>query len=229
MCQKCSAEVAHLKVTQKTSIKLSKEERDSLPGNSHNNKRIHELTEEEKEERRLYRRAYERLYRKKRNEKDSSLKNYQDAYHKAYQINHKTELRNYLTDYRKNKNPEWSQKAYRRRRARKLLVDTLPYTTQEILDTWGANCYLCDLPINLDAPRGPGAPGWEDGLHLDHVIPLSLGGSDTPDNVKPTHGRCNLRKHVTIVQEPGDTEEAVKVLFNERYGQVKPGRPVRPD
>lgn len=42
--------------------------------------------------------------------------------------------------------------------------------------------------------RRCGEPGWEDGLHLDHVVPLSKGGPDLITNVKPSHARCNLAK-----------------------------------
>jgi len=31
-------------------------------------------------------------------------------------------------------------------------------------------------------------------LHIDHLVPLAKGGSDTLENVRPAHGICNLRK-----------------------------------
>ena len=37
--------------------------------------------------------------------------------------------------------------------------------------------------------------GWQRGLHLDHVVPLSKGGSDLIANVKPSHAQCNLKKN----------------------------------
>ena len=30
--------------------------------------------------------------------------------------------------------------------------------------------------------------------HVDHIIPLALGGSNDPDNIQITHGQCNLQK-----------------------------------
>ena len=95
------------------------------------------------------------------------------------------------------KNPENSRKTCRTRRARRLNVPSEPYTTQDILDLWGTNCYNCGETIDLNAPRRVGLVGWEQGLHLDHVIPLALGGSDLMINVKPSHGLCNLRKSKT--------------------------------
>lgn len=80
------------------------------------------------------------------------------------------------------------------RRARKLSVSSERYTTQDILNTYGLDCHLCGKPIDLKAPRGTRYEGWENGLHLDHDIPISLGGADTISNVKPAHGKCNLAK-----------------------------------
>ena len=80
----------------------------------------------------------------------------------------------------------------RRRRARKLNNGYSPYTLEQVLEEYGAVCYLCELPIDLEIPRSPGSSSI--GLHLDHVVPLSRGGSDSLDNVAPTHARCNLTK-----------------------------------
>ena len=82
----------------------------------------------------------------------------------------------------------------RRRRALKLAVATEPYTTQQILDAHGTDCYLCLEPIDLTAERKVGREGWERGLHLDHSTPLTRGGPDLIGNVLPTHGACNMAK-----------------------------------
>ena len=68
------------------------------------------------------------------------------------------------------------------------------YTEKEILEKYGTNCHICSIPIDLSANRKVGSIGWEMGLHLDHVIPLSKGGSDTKNNVRPSHAYCNLKK-----------------------------------
>ena len=81
-----------------------------------------------------------------------------------------------------------------RRRARKLENGFEPYTEQQIIEAYGLLCNICQKSINFIAPRKVGVIGWERGLHIDHVIPISKGGSDTLDNVRPTHGLCNLRK-----------------------------------
>ena len=81
-----------------------------------------------------------------------------------------------------------------RRRALKLNAPSEQYTTQQILDLYGTDCHICKEPIDLSAPRQAGRKGWEMGLHLEHVIPLILGGTDLIENVKPSHGICNITK-----------------------------------
>lgn len=75
------------------------------------------------------------------------------------------------------------------------------YTEGQVLQIWGRDCHICKEPIDLDAPSQCGRPGWERGLHLDHVIPLSRGGSDTLDNVKPSHAKCNIDKGARLLPE----------------------------
>jgi 5-methylcytosine-specific restriction endonuclease McrA len=87
--------------------------------------------------------------------------------------------------------------AWRKRKAAKLNNGFEPYTEQEVLDTYGSNCHLCSEPINLEAPRKSGHEGWEQGLHIDHFISLKDGGADSLNNVRPSHGVCNLRKGST--------------------------------
>lgn len=84
--------------------------------------------------------------------------------------------------------------AKNRRRALKFGGGTEPYTEADVLERWGTCCHLCGEEVDLDAPRSAGKIGWERGLHLEHVIDLALGGSDTVENVKPSHGKCNLKK-----------------------------------
>lgn len=87
---------------------------------------------------------------------------------------------------------------YNRKRANKFGVDSEWYSPKEVLEKYGTDCHICNKPIDLNAPRGTGKPGWENGLQIDHVYPLSKGGSDTIDNVRPSHGRCNILKSATV-------------------------------
>jgi 5-methylcytosine-specific restriction endonuclease McrA len=85
-----------------------------------------------------------------------------------------------------------------RKRAIKFGVETEWYSPQQILDMYGTDCHICNKPIDLDAPRQCGKPGWENGLQIDHVVPLSKGGDDLIDNLRPSHGYCNNIKNATI-------------------------------
>lgn len=92
-------------------------------------------------------------------------------------------------------NPEKFFISKYRRRARENAVAHEPYTWRDVLEKWGTDCHLCLRPIDLNAPRWVAKKGWEEGLHLDHVIRISEGGPDTLENVKPSHGKCNMSKH----------------------------------
>ena len=92
------------------------------------------------------------------------------------------------------KNLEHNRKAERARRARLKNSITISYTESQVISTYGTNCNICVLEIDLNATRQVGKNGWQMGLHIDHLIPIAKGGSDTLENVRPTHGLCNLRK-----------------------------------
>jgi 5-methylcytosine-specific restriction endonuclease McrA len=102
---------------------------------------------------------------------------------KAYQRKHKKE------------NPHLKRESERRRRANRFSNGFEYYKESEVLNLYGPICHICNVDIDLFAPRLAGASGWEVGLHIDHVVPLSKGGSDTLDNVRPAHGSCNVKKH----------------------------------
>jgi 5-methylcytosine-specific restriction endonuclease McrA len=83
----------------------------------------------------------------------------------------------------------------RRRRAKESKL----YNELQVIATYGGNCYICGLAIDFMSPRKAGLPGWENGLHIDHILPLAKGGSDTLENVRPAHGVCNLQKWANLV------------------------------
>jgi len=96
------------------------------------------------------------------------------------------------------RNLEAVQARERSKNRRRRASITSDYNELQVIATYGINCYLCDLEIDFMAPRKCGVPGWETGLHIDHLVPVSKGGSDTLENVRPTHGLCNLVKYNTV-------------------------------
>lgn len=59
----------------------------------------------------------------------------------------------------------------------------------EVIKSGGADCDICGEVIDLSR-RHPDP----ECLSIDHVVPISLGGSNEAHNLAPTHLVCNLRK-----------------------------------
>jgi 5-methylcytosine-specific restriction endonuclease McrA len=96
---------------------------------------------------------------------------------------------------RKHSNPEKKRSSWRRREAKRRGSFIEKYLDSEVLQKYGTKCYICKTEIDLNASRRSGiGSNWEKGLNIDHVIPISLGGSDTLENVRPTHVICNIKK-----------------------------------
>lgn len=93
---------------------------------------------------------------------------------------------------RRNKNKEYESNSAARRRNFSLVVGGWSY--ELVINTYGMGCYICGKEIDLNAPRKVGVPGWEMGFHVDHIIPISKGGLDKLENVRPVHAYCNQRK-----------------------------------
>ena len=91
-------------------------------------------------------------------------------------------------------NPDTAHASSHRRRARLRSVPSEPYLPSQVVELYGTDCHICSEPIDMSANRRPGQDEWERGLNIDHVIPLSKGGSNTLENVKPSHAQCNLSK-----------------------------------
>jgi len=68
---------------------------------------------------------------------------------------------------------------------------TNPYriSHEQVVRAYGDNCHICQKPIDLDLPRTN-----RFGLTVDHVIPVSKGGTDDLSNLRPAHWICNIIK-----------------------------------
>jgi hypothetical protein len=118
----------------------------------------------------------------------------QESENKKYYIENKEHLNKKARNYKKN-NKGIVNLLNNRRRAKAKNNGWSVYTEEQVLETYGTNCNICNIPVDLKAARKVGLPGWENGLHIDHLLPVSKGGPDTLENVRPTHGLCNITKH----------------------------------
>lgn len=100
----------------------------------------------------------------------------------------------------RQEHPEKDRAFARKRRAKKRANGWEKYTEAQVLELHGAVCHICGDPIDLTLDRRIGNDGWEMSLHIDHVIPISKGGPDKLSNVKPSHGKCNLKKRATLLE-----------------------------
>ncbi len=104
----------------------------------------------------------------------------------------------YMKEYSKKNYEEQKirkREVDRRRRAQKHRNGFEKYTEVEVIKEYGSICHICNIQINLSFPRHASKDNWEMGLHIDHVIPISKGGPDTLENVRPAHGICNIKKN----------------------------------
>lgn len=74
-----------------------------------------------------------------------------------------------------------------RRRGYRATLRNLSVEKMGDRDNW--TCHICREPVNPLLPSNH-----REGASVDHVIPLSRGGSDEPENLKLSHWICNVRK-----------------------------------
>ncbi len=68
-------------------------------------------------------------------------------------------------------------------------TDDVAYVDREIFERDGWRCHICKKVVRRDVPRTH-----PEGATIDHLVPLSDGGVDSPANVATAHNRCNLVK-----------------------------------
>lgn len=67
---------------------------------------------------------------------------------------------------------------------------------EQVVREYGSDCHICKEPIDLNLPRTSKL-----GLTVDHLIPLSRGGTDTMPNLRPAHWGCNIKKSNKLMEE----------------------------
>lgn len=81
-------------------------------------------------------------------------------------------------------NPEVFERHRAVRRARLAGVERADYTRREIYERDGGTCRGCTKSL----------PYEKGGFQIDHIVPISLGGPDTPANVQLMCPKCNRAK-----------------------------------
>jgi 5-methylcytosine-specific restriction endonuclease McrA len=99
-----------------------------------------------------------------------------------------------------------------------------PATTKTLVEVLrkrdGGRCWLCDRPIDFKSePNSARAPS------LEHLIPQSREGPDTPDNLVLCHPPCNrelgdLPLVEKIKMREKRKEEAWKAAMRKRIGNL---------
>jgi 5-methylcytosine-specific restriction endonuclease McrA len=106
------------------------------------------------------------------------------AYSLVYSAQHRIELSAYARDYRKQHPDKVLDHNHRRRAAKRAsLVEHV--SRAEVFARDGGRCHVCHKSVD---PKH-----W----HLDHLIPLSLGGLHSYQNVAVAHPVCNMRRNST--------------------------------
>jgi hypothetical protein len=160
-----------------------------------------------------YKRNAKRAYLKKREnckKNPEKVKAYHKEYGKKYNIKNKERIaarrkrycelnkekialgqKNRGKIYRQNPTVQAKRRSYEqlRRAKKRFLANNEFFVDHDIFNRDGWICGLCGKKINKSAkhPHPKSAS-------LDHIIPLSMGGTHTVNNVQCAHLKCNLSK-----------------------------------
>ncbi len=126
-------------------------------------------------------------------------------YARGYYSLHKAEKKEYDRDNRKNKNsyllkylkenPEKAREYRLRNRTKRLKVGFLAKGViqrvyEDNIKKYGTlTCVLCNKPIYFGDDT------------IDHLTPISRGGTNDYDNLGIAHGKCNNRKYTKTLSE----------------------------
>lgn len=95
----------------------------------------------------------------------------------------------HVKNYYRSLPPDKRHTLTHKRRAETYGVVHEEYSRTAILERWGHACAYCGAHAT----------------HLDHVEPLSKGGSDTESNIVPACAPCNLSKGAKTLAEWSET------------------------
>jgi 5-methylcytosine-specific restriction endonuclease McrA len=120
-----------------------------------------------------------------------------------WSVNNRERVNAKNREWKKN-NPEKVKSSKCRTQARRKALITATHEFYERIDIFvrdGWICQLCFEPVDpnlLDEADGRMTPGFPT---IDHIMPLSKGGGDRPDNVQLAHRTCNTEKNARLLEE----------------------------
>jgi 5-methylcytosine-specific restriction endonuclease McrA len=132
-----------------------------------------------RQEKQAYDREYARANAEKKRQKAAEFRKNNPEYMVKWRLDHADRLR----AWRKSEDGHKASGVIaHRRRARKLAVggSYTPADIEAIRAAQGNRCYLCGKKLKR--------------FHIDHFIPLALGGTNDPGNLRLACPKCNLSK-----------------------------------
>jgi len=156
-----------------------------------------------KTEKAQYDAAYRKLHKERIAERKAEYgqlhREEKAKYDAAYRESHKEIITKYQTEYQRKHLPEYAARnAKRRALIRGTIDNATPRQLAEIVEVYRkaiedpkVRCYLCGKLI----PIGH--------RHVDHIIPLSKGGTSLPSNLAVACDTCNLHKSDKLPEEIG--------------------------
>jgi len=109
-----------------------------------------------------------------------------------YYLENRERLKAYQKEWKK-RNPDLHKRHKTKRRAIKMQVETEVWTHEEIAAQGTGLCPYCGKEIGFVYDS--------EIMQIDHMIPLSRGGSDLTENLEPVCCECNLKKHAKTKAE----------------------------
>lgn len=154
-------------------------------------------------------RDYKKYYQENKERKQAHSRKYYEENKDTLKVKH--------TEYVKSKaGQKVMQKAHGKRKEALRTNKGIPYTRAMVIDRDKQGkvypvCYICKTAIRED----------ESVLHLDHVIPVLIGGADCFTNIGCTHAGCNLTKKKDGTDVTAEQIQRVKKLA-EAYVDANP-------
>ena len=114
-----------------------------------------------------------------------------DAKELAREYWHRPEVKELAREYRQRPEVKERRREYQYQRRRKLGGSKPHRFWPQLAERQGGKCPLCSQPLELKGSA----------IHVDHIIPVSLGGPTELWNLQATHAFCNMSKGNRIIEQ----------------------------